>query len=172
MGQRLVVNVYEKDKKVANAYYHWSGYTISSLRVLKDISKAYIENKDISAVDLLKATGARLSNDDNCNRNDGIIEITESGMENSSSWSEGDIDIYLDEGMYDFFVTSGTDIDYIKEYYEDININEIEHLKYTLCGMKLDDYIAIDDLINTISRLEDTKNGLFKINDEIYQSIY
>ena len=172
MGQRLVINVYEKDEKVANAYYHWSGYTISSLEILKVISKAYNKNKNISAVDLLKATGAKLSDDDECNRNDGIIEITKDGMEDNSRWSEGDIHVYLDEGTYDFDVIMYGDIDYIREYYEDFDISEIERLKYNLQGMKLGNYIAIDDLICEISRFEDNKYGFFKIDDEIYQSIY
>ena len=172
MGQRLVVHVYEKNKEVANAYYHWSGYTLSSLYVLRYIAEAYNKDNKISAVDLLKASGAKLAEDEDCNRNDGIIETTEEGMEESSKWSEGDIDIFLDQGLYDFNVLGYADLEYIKECYSDFKIEDIETLKYNLCHMRLNDVAAIDDLIDIISELEDTQYGLFKINDYYYQSIY
>lgn len=40
MGQRLVVSVIENNEKVASVYYHWSGYTSSSLMELAKLRDA------------------------------------------------------------------------------------------------------------------------------------
>lgn len=39
MGQRLNLEFQYGDKVIANAYYHWSGYTISSLEELLEVSE-------------------------------------------------------------------------------------------------------------------------------------
>ena len=31
MGQRLNIEIWNESKRLANAYYHWSGYTSSTL---------------------------------------------------------------------------------------------------------------------------------------------
>lgn len=176
MGQRLVINVYEKDEKVANAYYHWSGYTLSSLEILKDISRAYAEDKNMSAVDLLKTTGAKLADDENCDRNEGIIETTEEGMYDSSRWSEGDIHIYLDENRFDFDVIMYQDKDDIKydleNYWENIELKDIKQLGFDLENLPLDDIDTIENLSDKFAELEDICCGLFKYGKEYYQMIF
>ena len=40
MGQRLNIEIIENGKVLANAYYHWSGYTSSSLELTQEILEA------------------------------------------------------------------------------------------------------------------------------------
>ena len=40
MGQRLVIEIKEGDTVLANAYYHWSGYTETSLILEINLSLA------------------------------------------------------------------------------------------------------------------------------------
>lgn len=63
MGQRLNIEIKNNEKTLANCYYHWSGYTASSLGLTKQIIEAYKANDDIKAdvqgaVALLRITGA------------------------------------------------------------------------------------------------------------------
>lgn len=87
MGQRLLVNVYEKgeDSKeigkggICSIYYHWSAYTTFSLMELENIAKAIQdveENNDVKLdkldrkeliqflINALEKTGARIHPDD------------------------------------------------------------------------------------------------------------
>lgn len=65
MGQRLNIEIVKGSKLLANSYYHWSGYSSSSIELLKVIKK-YIdnnENKDdlLYAIKMLESTGAGLT---------------------------------------------------------------------------------------------------------------
>ena len=46
MGQRLVIEIKEGDTVLANAYYHWSGYTETSLNLLNEVMNKGIFNND------------------------------------------------------------------------------------------------------------------------------
>lgn len=133
MGQRLVVEIKKDDNPVANAYYHWSAYTDSSLEVLKQTLENYNELKEscvnengeidavLVAVKMLENTGAGLTQNEMeemkklypnidfkkaVDRNEGLISITEAEMEDSRGWSEGIIFIDLDSEMISFYVIS------------------------------------------------------------------
>ncbi len=77
MGQRLNIEIVDNDKVLANAYYHWSAYTGSSLSLLREILYKWDEIKAelispfsdendnariMTAVRLLEETGAGLNN--------------------------------------------------------------------------------------------------------------
>ena len=72
MGQRLNVEILNKGTLMANAYYHWSAYTSSSLDIIEQIlksSKDAFEKKGIrnifdAAIDMLESTGAKLTHDE------------------------------------------------------------------------------------------------------------
>lgn len=77
MGQRLVIEIYNGDKELANCYYHWSGYTLSSYEISKEALDYYINNlknktffednnKDLTykAVKMLLETGAGLQSEE------------------------------------------------------------------------------------------------------------
>ena len=65
MGQRLNIEIKENGTTLANAYYHWSAYTDSSLEltehILKNIDSVEHENSTVKAIKLLETTGAGLT---------------------------------------------------------------------------------------------------------------
>lgn len=65
MGQRLNIEIRKDDKVLANAYYHWSGYTSSALgltnEILENIDNVNFDNDVVRAVKLLEVTGAGLT---------------------------------------------------------------------------------------------------------------
>lgn len=115
MGQRLNIEIRKDDKILANAYYHWSGYASSSLKltskILKNIDNVNFDNDVVKAVKLLEVTGAGLTkseldflNDNMRNtafkgaidRNNGLIAISEKGISNTQFWEEAKVEIHLD----------------------------------------------------------------------------
>ena len=115
MGQRLNIEIRKDDKVLANAYYHWSGYTSSSLdltsEILKNIDNVNFDNDVAKAVKLLEFTGAGLTksqfdflSDDIKNitfksakdRNSGLIAISEKGISDTQYWEEARVEIHLD----------------------------------------------------------------------------
>ena len=119
MGQRLNIEIIKDEKTLANAYYHWSGYTSSSLSLTKLIVDKVNEiNEDedeiVTAVRLLELTDARLTKEELTsskvegvfkianNRNDGLIAISEKGIGETRSWEEGRVEINLDSKTINF----------------------------------------------------------------------
>lgn len=115
MGQRLNIEIRKEDKVLANAYYHWSGYTSSALvltdEILKNIDNVNFDNEVVRAVKLLEVTGAGLTssgieilNEDMKNidfekatsRNEGLITISEKGIKETQFWQEARVEIHLD----------------------------------------------------------------------------
>lgn len=126
MGQRLNMEVCYDGEVLANAYYHWSAYTSSSLNILEAVINAYNKRTEINplrvAVEILQATGAgvngdernRISKDtdgkfagiefkDAINRNEGLLAVTDEGIENTRRWEEGrvTVDISTEEFVFD-----------------------------------------------------------------------
>lgn len=126
MGQRLNIEIMHGDEVLANAYYHWSAYTPSALRLTKGILMAVdtIQCGDVfeQAVRLLEATGAgvntiernrinqctgriaELAYQDCVDRNEGLLAVTEQGIEETRCWEEGRVTIHLDTRTVDFSV--------------------------------------------------------------------
>ena len=115
MGQRLNIEIRKDDKVLANAYYHWSGYTSSALgltdEILKNIDNVNFDNEVVRAVKLLEVTGAGLTSSEidilgedmkNINfkkaidRNEGLIAISENGIKDTQYWEEARVEIHLD----------------------------------------------------------------------------
>lgn len=129
MGQRLNIQIEANDtdtdetKVLANCYYHWSGYTSSAMELVKEIVDSGIYNLDIldpveKAIRLLEATGAGLAEDEltdtysipeyklATSRNDGLIAISEKGINITVKWEEARVTINLTTGsinMSDMF---------------------------------------------------------------------
>lgn len=65
MGQRLNIEIKKNDKVIANCYYHWSGFSNSSLELAKLIidkfDTVHEENDVIEAIMLLQLTGAGIT---------------------------------------------------------------------------------------------------------------
>ena len=122
MGQRLNIEIVENGKCLANAYYHWSAYTTPSAGFAKQIIN-YIpnvkeENSVLRAIKLLEITGALLMESEveyaktlgisdlktATSRNDGLISISENGINETRKWQEYALYIYLDENRMNFQV--------------------------------------------------------------------
>jgi len=126
MGQRLNFEVCYDGEVLANAYYHWSAYTSSSLSTLGTVLESYKNRTEINplkvAVEILQATGAgvdeeekvRIENDtsgkfenisfrDAVNRNIGLLAVTKEGIEDTRRWEEGrvTVDISAEEFVFD-----------------------------------------------------------------------
>ena len=71
MGQRLNIEVHYDGELIANAYYHWSAYTSSSLNLLGKVIEAYRSRTEINklkvAVEILQATGAGINEEERQN---------------------------------------------------------------------------------------------------------
>ena len=65
MGQRLNIEIKKGDQLLANCYYHWSGYSESSLLLTKKIIDEFEDIKEendlIRAIMLLQLTGAGIT---------------------------------------------------------------------------------------------------------------
>jgi len=150
MGQRLVIQIEENGKPLANAYYHWSGYTGSSIEQTTEVLDNLVtcEEDDYTslqkAVDALFRTGARFYPDEimaiekenidmgplqfafddgPVDRNSGLLSISASGMESSIKWEEAHVGIDLGTGdiIFDAFYEYTAE-DYIQERVD----NELE----------------------------------------------
>lgn len=121
MGQRLNIEIRRNGNVLANAYYHWSGFTSSSLvltkRILGNVENIQHQDPIVLAVRLLETTGALMTTAEIAemrkrgveeefksavDRSDGLIAISETGMENTRYWEEARVDINLDEKIINF----------------------------------------------------------------------
>ena len=120
MGQRLNIEITKNGKVLANAYYHWSGFTDSAIElttqilsgfeeVKKKVARQKSSNKDLLfAIRLLELTGAGIDFEDKENdrvlkignefktmidRNEGIIGVTRKQIEETRSWEEARVEI-------------------------------------------------------------------------------
>lgn len=145
MGQRLVIQITDNDVNLANAYYHWSAYTGSSAALTKEILDIFDHvNKDYTpvqkAVWYLVQTGARFAPDEitnmekdeidmeqfkfafddkTVNRNDGLLCVTEEGMDNNTSWEEGRVEIDITRKLVHFDVIGTETAEEYTEYNKD-----------------------------------------------------
>lgn len=115
MGQRLNIEIVSNDTLLANCYYHWSAYTNSALTLTERIiEKFYDSDMNVSvknAVELLESTGAGINEQERneiqkfpnrfakidfkkaIDRNEGLISVTERGMEETRYWEEARVTI-------------------------------------------------------------------------------
>lgn len=164
MGQRLNIEIRKNDKVLANAYYHWSGYTSSSLQltseILKNIDNVNFNNDVVKAVKLLEVTGAGLTksefgflSDDIRNiafksaidRNSGYVAISEKGISDTQYWEESRVEIHLDTKnvklkIYYDVDEDDYDVDDMPEFYEAV-------IDYT--NVSFEDFDKVKDEILT-----------------------
>lgn len=181
MGQRLNIQIQRGDTVLANAYYHWSAYTMSTLGLLKTIQEnwqelAKEENDIIRAVRLLESTGAGLTEQEliaeeklggafipghlATSRNDGLIAISESGIQETIDWAEGNAIIDLDDAMVNFDVYFRyDDEEHMASDYEDEVITELPDFNFDISHFALKDASAILEV------LEQNGKFLYKTGD-------
>ena len=140
MGQRLNLEIRKKNKVLANAYYHWSGYTESSAELANICINALLDNEDscykLKAVRALEATGAGMNPEEleymknyskysdldfkPCkDRNAGIIAVSPKGIKDTQLWMEGYVtiditnldDIRINSDVWGFYESEDDYID-------------------------------------------------------------
>lgn len=189
MGQRLNIQIQRGETILANAYYHWSAYTESSLELLKMIHEKWeklstIENDVIRAVRLLESTGAGLTDKESAyssilgegflpwriadNRNNGLIAVSPEGIAETNDWAEGGAIIDLDDAMVSFDVFYAyDDRKHILSEYEEDEIADLPELDFQLdmSSFKLEHAGRI------ASTLDLSGQFVFKTKEEKYFSI-
>ena len=183
MGQRLVVTIEKGDRKLCNIYYHWSAYTYDALLETRKIINCIYNHEDETESELLlrlirfcekNGGGIRGAKDEfayiqslypneifvteNYSRSEGLIALSEKGMRDLQSWSEGDVYINLDTDEVDFCVYSGyEDFDeYIqnrKSWDNDFDETELDDIpEFDFC-LGYFDVGDIDAIINSLDGL-------------------
>ena len=198
MGQRLVVSIQNEGKELATIYYHWSAYTVSALYEVSKLVKCIFNHKDETEEELklrlirfCYENGGGINGDpaefayveslypdmvfkkEGYSRNDGLIDLSKNGREMAHSWSEGDVEIYIDEerinncvfGYFDSYEDYCREVRSWGEDYEDdiVVFEDIPDIGYDLGD------IAIEDIDKVIKALEDAKTHFVRYGNEIYE---
>ncbi|MCI8699721.1 MAG: hypothetical protein HFJ47_00055 [Clostridia bacterium] len=149
MGQRLNIEIKNKEKVLANCYYHWSGFANSAVNLTIEIIRNFeyirkyetqnVKNKELLfAIRLLEETGAgtQKSEIDNTikeiglideniklkeskGRNEGIIEISEEGMKENRYWEEARVTIDIENKTVNFNAIREIEKEEKQEYEDD-----------------------------------------------------
>lgn len=176
MGERLNIEVVKGNKLLANSYYHWSGYSncavnltieiVESFEYIKKYKVDNVKNKDILlAIRLLEATGAgtnesQISNtiktigliDTNVEikkckgRDEGIIEISEEGMNENRSWEESRVTIDIENQKINFEAYQEIDEE-DKKYYEEEAV-EFKNINVDFNNIKFEDIFDLKAFID------------------------
>ena len=198
MGQRLVVTIENNEKEIAKIYYHWSAYTYSALCETQNIIDCIYNSTDETEKELqlrlirfcenngggIKDTHEELAyiqdlypgekfKTENYSRNDGLIALSEHGMNDLQGWSEGDVYINLDTDQVDFCVYSG--YENIKEYIEerkswDEDFDEKEMENIPTFDFNLG-YFDVSDIDAIIASLDENDAHIIKCSGEICEMI-
>ena len=129
MGQRLVVTIKYQEKDLAKIYYHWSAYTTSALYETKSLINCIYNHEDETAKELqlrliryCEENGGGIDGNasefeyienmfpgeafvhENYSRSNGLIALSEKCMNEMQCWSEGDVEIDLDNEVVTFGV--------------------------------------------------------------------
>ncbi|MGL5460523.1 MAG: hypothetical protein ACRDBY_12985 [Cetobacterium sp.] len=154
MGQRLNVSIRKNDEVLVSAYWHWGGFTSSSLAIAKQILEVMREVSDLDSalkyygyeslsVGILEAIGCKIFND----RNSGRMLIG-----GDQDTSEANITIDLDWKTINISdVFNEIDEDYTDEVFTPFTLNYLP-------------IIPLKDALNVISTLIDNKYTIVDFN--------
>ena len=199
MGQRLVVTIKNNEKDLAKIYYHWSAYTVSALYEAKKLVDCIYNHKDETEKELqlrlirfCEENGGGIDGivtermyvqdmfpnevfkTENVNRNRGLIALSQKGMDNMQSYSEGDLDIIIDEdviinsvfwGGYDFEEYKELAMENDEDFNPNTTIFDIPDIGYDLSE------IDIEDLDNVINALCVNREFVVRYGNEIFELI-
>ena len=200
MGQRLVITVRNNGEELAKIYYHWSAYTVSALWEASKLAACIYNHKDETEKELklrlirfCYENGGGISGEDyefeyirnmypdeifkedGYSRSNGLISLSEKGMQEAQGWSEGDIYFDIDDETIINGVFCGWDNieDYNEEVrswgedYEDelLKFEDIPDIGYDLGT------IAVKDIDNVITALEAAREHIVRYGNEIYELV-
>lgn len=182
MGQRLNIEIKINGEVQANAYYHWSGYTSSAIKLTEQIllqREDFLDRIEpkLSAIKLLETTGAGLTPKEleiakeeysevtfgKCNgRNSGLIAVSEKGMNETRLWEEARVTIDFDKETVDFNVWSIWDKEEYLDEYEKLPEKEINDSDFNI--------MSFETFLNDFSE-KDMSDLTFIHNDLVYFAI-
>lgn len=200
MGQRLVITVRNNGEELAKIYYHWSAYTVSALWEASKLAACIYNHKDETEKELklrlirfCYENGGGISGEDyefeyirnmypdeifkedGYSRSNGLISLSEKGMQEAQGWSEGDIYFDIDDETIINGVFCGWDNvkDYNEEVrswgedYEDelLKFEDIPDIGYDLGT------IAVKDIDNVITAIEAAREHIVRYGNEIYELV-
>lgn len=171
MGQRLVVSVIKDEQRIAVMYFHWSAYTQSALweaqKIIDAIDRHEQDDLRLCLIRYCEENGGCIDGGkdsrefkaiqemypnetfkESGSRNEGLIALTEDGMNDLEGWSEGDLAINLDDGYVYNYVYGINTLDEYNEWMEEDN--------------KLEDFPLLDIDLGAIEfeKLDDVIHGL------------
>ena len=162
MGERLNLEIRYGKKVLANAYYHWSGFTSSSLKLTEQVINEIINNnidfyyyhtRVLNAIKLLENTGAGVTDEElqkakhiekyefalSTGRNEGLLSVSKDGIANTQLCAEHTSVIDVSDMTVD---VSDLFYNYTIEEYEEY---EEEH-NDELCDLDIIKFASIKDL--------------------------
>lgn len=198
MGQRLVITVKSNGIDLAKIYYHWSAYSMSALYEARDLVNYICEHEDKTEKELqlrlirfCEENGGGIDGgldseewkyiqnmfpnvtfkSGGIDRNYGLIALSEKGMNNIQSWSEGDVDIILDEDLilnyvyigYENFENYKKDMaEWDDEFDKNMKLEDITDTGYDLST------IGFDEIDGVIETLRTTNDSVYRHEHTIY----
>jgi hypothetical protein len=197
MGQRLIITIRQNNEDLAKIYYHWSGYTYSALRETKEIIGCIYNHEDetlkemkLRIIKFLEDNGGGIKGDasefeyiqkmypnetfktDGYSRSNGLIALSEEGMKDLQSWSEGDIIIDLDDDRVENTVYGWwDDIDEYNEErkewdddFEGYALEDLVDIGYDIGNFGVE---CIDDILAALYNVD----GVCRFGDQIFEMI-
>lgn len=198
MGQRLVITVRKDYEEIAKIYFHWSAYSVSALTEAKRLIDYLEYNKDsmkdlrFKLVQYVESKGGCIQGGEGSqeweyitslfpnnkfkttgSRNDGLIALSQRGMDDLQGWSEGDILIDLDDEVITnevYWINSEDTYEEMRKDYKDYDdslpsFEDIPELDINIEDIKFSD---LDYVIETLSNFNDYK---FKNKGMVYELI-
>ena len=196
MGQRLIISIEKDGMPISKLYFHWSAYTVSALDETKKVVDCIYNHEDETVKELqlrlirfCEQNGGGIRGDDyefeyirnafpgevfktnDYSRNNGLIAISEKGMEELQFWSEGDVIINLDEDEINFGVYAGYEDfeEYVEERqewddeFEGITLEEIPDIGYDI------GWISVEELDNVIAAVDEANADVVRYGNEIFE---
>ena len=196
MGQRLVVSIKRNlrdEKSLCKIYYHWSGYTssaldetlqiINHLESIEDIKKVSDKQIQLSLIRFCESNGGGIDGGEDFDfiekyfpdeifkkqgysRNNGLVAISDKDQEDMQGWSEGDVEIGINDRKVSFHVDGyvGQTEDEVKAEYEDTNFDGVINLKHDIEDCSYEQFADIYD------QLTEKEGSIFKNVDGAYYS--
>ncbi len=150
MGQRLVTTIRQDGKDIAAVYYHWGAYSVSALYHVQDLINCLFDSENpikdlrLRLIRHLESTGGGIDGSQNfvehdrikgmypketfkmegIDRNNGLIALSEEGINSLNDWSEGDITIDLDAGRVFNNVGFEETLESVMDWKEDVKTME------------------------------------------------
>ena len=182
MGQRLNLAILNNEERLANAYYHWCGYTGSAaelaLVVLNSIDNMPNIDPLRQAIWLLTQTRASFTEDEiermknegkydelhdvvsadsEADRNKGLISVSESGMDETEQWEEARVEIDIGKKVM---------------YFDAILIDSVENISLEDIGLSIADLPVFNIDWTLEYNFDEAKDFLYYIHNLVRDGKY